>query len=268
MKNIKYVYKFLLVLPLVFMAGCVGSDDYQDVLSNQTAQQSTVFIETDDASQIAHGTLINSEETIKVGINNSQTDDLTVSFNVTKDGAAAVEGVDYDLADSVIESGDYFGSSIVTFYTEGRYEVTVNSAGALDVVANKAIFIVLAPVPITFTLSWDDSFYDYDIFYLDGIVPGFSDIYSNALPDDINLLGFSNGFSNVESFIGTPTYGFSYIYMEDYYNDNASIPCVLTIDIDGDEQVFNITMDADKFGLSIEASIDDEGNLVYDFTVL
>lgn len=257
MKNIKYVYKFLLVLPLVFMAGCIGSDDYEDVLSNQTVQQSTVFIETDDASEIAHGTLINSEQTIEVGINNSQTDDLTVSFNVTKDGAAAVEGVDYDLADSVIESGDYFGSSVVTFYSEGTYEITVKSAGALDVVANKAIFIAVAPVPITFTLKWDDSFYDYDMY----LVTGNQDFGGDVLEASL-------GISNIETFNSNLPVGFSSIYIEDYYDDNASIPCVLTIDIEGDEQVFNIIMDMDKWVLLIETTVDSEGNILYDFTEL
>ena len=49
MKNLKYVCKFILVLPLVFMVGCIGTDDYNDIESNQFTQQSTVFIETDDA---------------------------------------------------------------------------------------------------------------------------------------------------------------------------------------------------------------------------
>lgn len=257
MKNIKYVYKFLLVLPLVFMAGCIGSDDYEDVLSNQSPQQSTVFIETDDAAQIARGALINSEQTIEVGINNSQTGDLTVSFNVTKDGAAAVEGVDYDLDDSVIESGEYFGSSIVTFYTEGRYEVTVNSAGTLKVVGNKAIFLVPEPVPVTFTLKWDDNFYDYDMY----LVTGNQDFGGD-------ILEASFGTTTTETFNANPSIGFSSIYIDDYWNDNASIPCVLTIDVDGDEQVFNITMDMDKWVLLIETTVDSEGNILYDLTEL
>jgi hypothetical protein len=209
----------------------------------------------------------NSPVSIEVGINNAQSSDISVSFNVTKDGAAAEEGVDYTLPDAIIFASEVTGSSEVTFLETGKYEVTVaGSSNSLVVVENKAIFLV--PLPVSFTLSWDDNFYDYDIFLFDGIDSGFSNIYSNPLPDDINVLGFSNGFSNVESFTETPPLGESYLYIEDYYNDNASIPCVLTIDVGGDEQVFNITMDMDKFGLSIETTIGDDGNIVYDFTVL
>ena len=53
MKNLKYVYKFILVVPLLFMVGCIGTDDYSDVVSNQYSQQSTVFIETDDATGLS-----------------------------------------------------------------------------------------------------------------------------------------------------------------------------------------------------------------------
>lgn len=128
MKNLKYVYKFILVLPLVFMVGCIGTDDYSDIESNQYTQQSTVFIETDDASEITRTVPGNQAQPIEVGINNAQSGDITVSFRVTKDGAAAVSGVDYTITDATIAAGDFYGSTEVTFLTSGIYVVTVNNA--------------------------------------------------------------------------------------------------------------------------------------------
>ena len=157
MKNLKYLYKFILVLPFVFMVGCIGTDDFNDLESNQYTQQSTVFIETDDASEITRTVPGNVAQPIEVGINNAQSGDITVSFNVTKDGAAAVEGVDYTLADATILAGDFFGSSEVTFMSSGIYVVTVSgaSAGSLIPVDNKAIFNV--PPAVTVSISWADS---------------------------------------------------------------------------------------------------------------
>ena len=102
MKNLKYVYKFILVVPLLFMVGCIGTDDYSDVVSNQYSQQSTVFIETDDASEITRTVPGNVAQPIEVGVNNAPSSDITVSFSVTKDGGDAVEGVDYMISDATI----------------------------------------------------------------------------------------------------------------------------------------------------------------------
>jgi len=268
MKNFKNIYKLLLVLPLVFMVSCDNSDDIIEVLTKTTTTaQSTVFLETDATHE--EGVLLSdlSPQTITVGVNNASSTDTTVGFSVTKDGAAAVEGVDYLLADAVIPADANFGSSDITFLTNGTFEITINSSSAgLVIVDNKVIFLV--PLQVTFTLDWSDSFYDYDIFLFDGMVNGFSNIYDNGIPDGINLLGLSNGFSNSESFMAIPTEGTNYIYIEDYWNDNASIPVVLTVDVGGNSQVFNLVMDMDKFGLSIETTIGADGFPVHTFTGL
>ena len=268
MKNLKYVYKFLLVLPLVFMAGCIGSDDYEDVLSNQSAQQSTVFIETDDASEITRDVLGYVPVPIEVGVNNVQSGDITVSFNVTKNGAAAVAGVDYTLDDATIFASDVTGSSDITFFRSGTYIVTVgnSSDGSLVVVDNKAIFKV--PPAVTVSISWGDSWYDYDIFLFDGFEDGYSDFYSNGPPAGSNIIGFSNGISAFESFVAYPPEGNSYLYIEDYYNDNAGLDVVLIVEVDGVEEVYDVVMDMDKWVLLIETTIDAEGNISYDFTAL
>lgn len=269
MKNLKYIYKLLLVLPLIFMVSCDDSDDIVDVFTNTTTtQENTVFLETDAASEV--GILLSdlSPQTITVGVNNASSTDVTVGFNVTKDGTAAVEGVDYLLADAVIPADETFGSSDITFLTNGTFEITISSSSLsdLEIVNNKVIFLV--PTQVTFTLDWDDSWYDYDIFLFDGIEVGFSDIYSNGIPTGLTLLGLSNGVTNFESFTAIPPVGTNYLYLEDYWNDNASIPVVLTVDAGGDVQVFNITVDMDKFVLSIETTIGEDGFPVYTFTGL
>ncbi|PTM11817.1 MAG: hypothetical protein DA407_00665 [Bacteroidetes bacterium] len=257
MKNLKYVYKFLLVLPLVFMVGCVGTDDYEDVLSNEYTQQSTVFIETGDASEITRLAPGNAPQTIEVGINNAQGADLTVSFNVTKDGAAASEGVDYSMPDAVISSSEYFGSTEITFFAPGKYEVTVGNAseGSLVVVDNKAIFNV--PPAVTVSISWGDAFYDYDLYH----VSGNQDLNGDVLASTFDVIAF-------ETFDIYPPVGFSSIYIQDFWGDNAGTEVVMTVEVDGVIDVYDVIMDISKFVLVIETTVDEEGNPVYDITAL
>ena len=257
MKNLTYVYKFLLVLPLVFIAGCIGSDDYEDVSPNQYTQQSTVFIETGDASEITRVAPGNSPQTIEVGINNALGADLTVSFNVTKDGAAAVEGVDYSLPDAVISSSEYFGSTAVTFFSSGKYVVTVgnSSEGSLVVVDNKAIFNV--PPAVTVSISWGDSFYDYDLY----LIKGNQDINGEVLANTFDVIAY-------ETFEVYPPEGFSSVFIDDWWDDNAGTDVVMTVEIDGVIDVYDVVMDMDKFVLVIETTVDAEGNPSYDITAL
>lgn len=257
MKNLKYVYKFILVLPLVFMVGCIGTDDYSDLESNQYTQQSTVFIETDDASEITRTVPGNVAQPIEVGINNAQPGDITVSFNVTKDGGTAVEGVDYMLADATILAGDFFGSSEVTFMSSGIYVVTVNgaSAGSLIPVDNKAIFNV--PPAVTVSISWADSFYDYDLY----LIKGNQDINGEILANTFDVIAF-------ETFEVYPPEGYSSVFIDDWWDDNASIDVIMTVEIDGEITVYPVVMDMDKFVLLIDTSYDEEGNPVYDITPL
>ncbi|MFT5215170.1 MAG: hypothetical protein ACI83H_000277 [Glaciecola sp.] len=257
MKNIKYVYKFLLAIPLVFMVGCVGTDDYNDVLSNQYTQQSTVFIETDDASEITRTVPGNQAQPIEVGINNAQSGDITVSFNVTKDGGAAVEGVDYSVEDATIFASDVTGSSEVTFFAAGIYIVTVgnSSDGSLIAVDNKATFNV--PPAVTVSISWGDDYYDYDLY----LVKGNQDLNGEVLANTFGVTAF-------ETFEVYPPEGFSSVFIDDYWGDNASIDVVMFVEIDGELTVYDVVMDMDKFVLVIETTFDAEGNLVYDITAL
>jgi hypothetical protein len=257
MKNIKYVYKFLLAIPLVFMAGCVGTDDYNDVLSNQYTQQSTVFIETNDASEITRTVPGNQAQPIEVGINNAQSGDITVSFNVTKDGGAAVEGVDYSVEDATIFASDVTGSSEVTFFAAGIYVVTVgnSSDGSLIAVDNKAIFNV--PPAVTVSISWGSSFYDYDLY----LVKGNQDLNGEVLANTFGTTAF-------ETFEVYPPEGFSSVFIDDWWDDNASIDVVMFVEIDGESTAYDVVMDMDKFVLVIETTVDAEGNLVYDITAL
>lgn len=257
MKNLKYLYKFILVLPFVFMVGCIGTDDFNDLESNQYTQQSTVFIETDDASEITRTVPGNVAQSIEVGINNAQSGDITVSFNVTKDGAAAVEGVDYTLADATILAGDFFGSSEVTFMSSGIYVVTVSgaSAGSLIPVDNKAIFNV--PPAVTVSISWADSFYDYDLY----LIRGNQDINGEILANTFDTIAF-------ETFEVYPPEGYSSVFIDDWWDDNAGIDVVMSVEIDGEITVYDVVMDMDKFVLLIETTFDGEGNPIYDITPL
>lgn len=256
------------MLPIVFMVSCDNSDDIDEVLTKTTTSSTnTIFIETDATHE--QGILLSSlaPVTLTVGINNAPSTDVTAGFSVTRDGATAVEGVDYTLADVTIAAGENFGSSDITFLTNGTFEITVSSTSSgAQIVANKAIYLV--PSEVTFTLTWGDAFYDYDLFLMSGMDASFVDIYANPLPAGVDVLAFSNGFTTTETFDVIPPIGDSFIYIEDYWNDNASIPCVLTITVDGVDQTFDITMDMDKFGLSIETTVGSDGFPEYSFSAL
>jgi hypothetical protein len=257
MKNLKYVYKCLLVLPLVFMVGCVGTDDYEDVLSNQYTQRNTVFIETDDSSEIIRSVPGGTAIPLEVGINNAPSSDVTVSFSVTKDGAAAEAGVDYEVADATIFASNVTGSTDIFFLLPGSFEITVNSAsdGSLIAVDNRLIFNV--PPAVTISISWGDDFYDYDLF----LVTGNQDFSGD-------VLGSSTGISAFETFDAYPPEGISSVFINDFYNDNASTDVILIIEVDGVAETYDVVMDMDKWVLTIETTIDDEGTPSYEFTPL
>jgi hypothetical protein len=257
MKNLKYVCKFILVLPLVFMVGCIGTDDYNDIESNQFTQQSTVFIETDDASEITRSVPGNAPIPIEVGINNAQPNDITVSFRVTKDGGTAVSGVDYNITEATILAGDFYGSTDITFLSSGIYVVTVNNAsnGSLIAVDNKAIFNV--PPAVTVSISWADSYYDYDIYLVTGNQDFGGDVIAASL-----------GVTSFETFEAYPPEGFSTVFIDDWWDDNAGTEVILIVEVDGVSEVYDVIMDMDKWVLLIETTIDEEGNPNYEFTAL
>jgi len=257
MKNLKYIYKFLLAIPLAFMVGCIGTDDYEDVLSNRYTQQSTVFIETSDASEIIRTVPGNIAQPIEVGINNAQSGDITVSFSVTKDGGTAVSGVDYMLPSATISASEFTGSTEVTFMSAGIYVVTVSgsSAGSLIAVDNKAIFNV--PPAVTVSISWGDSFYDYDLY----LIKGNQDIGGEVLANTFDTIAF-------ETFEVYPPEGFSSVFIDDWWDDNAGTDVVMIVEIDGETTVYDVVMDSDKFVLVIETTFDADGNPIYDITAL
>lgn len=257
MKNLKFFYKFLLVIPLVFMVGCIGTDDYNDVLSSQFTQQSTVFIETDDASEITRTVPGNVAQPIEVGVNNAPSSDITVSFNVTKDGGAAVEGVDYTISDATIFASDVVGNTEVTFLASGIYVLTVRSAsdGSLIAVDNKAIFNV--PPAVTISISWADAFYDYDLY----LISGNQDLNGEVLANTFDVIAF-------ESFEVYPPEGFSSVFIDDWWNDNAGTEVILIVEVDGNIDLYDVIMDQDKFVLVIETAYDADGNPEYDITPL
>ena len=257
MKNLKYVYKFILVVPLLFMVGCIGTDDYSDVVSNQYSQQSTVFIETDDASEITRTVPGNVAQPIEVGVNNAPSSDITVSFSVTKDGGDAVEGVDYMISDATILASEVVGSSEVTFMSSGIYVVTVRSAsdGSRIAVDNKAIFNV--PPAVTVSISWGDAFYDYDLY----LIAGNQDINGEVLANTFDTIAF-------ETFEVYPPEGFSSVFIDDWWDDNSGTDVILIVEVDGNIEIYDVVMDQDKFVLVIETSYDADGNPEYDITPL
>lgn len=261
MKNIKNILKLALVLPLFFIAltSCDNEKDYEDLLTRTTTtQENSVFIETNDTHEKTVLTSIGEMHNIVVGVNEPLPTDTTVSLQVEKDGVAAVDGVDYVATDATILTNQMTGTATITFITLGDFKVSIGA------VSNPALIIApnyykykVAP-PLTFSITWANGFYDYDLYLLEG-------------DQDINgnIIAFSNGTTTTESFQAVPPIGRSSLYVLDYWGDNASTPVTLTID-DGvnPPNTFNIVMDMSKFVLTIDTSIDANGNIVYVFTQL
>lgn len=148
MKNLKNIYKLLLLLPLVFTVGCDDSDDMVDIITNTTtAAESTVFIETDDANaEVVTSVDYGASQTITAGVNNAPESDITVSFSVTRNGATAILGTHYTLEDVTISSGTNYGSSAITFYASGTFDVSVNSASSSLKVVGNDVSLKLIPM--------------------------------------------------------------------------------------------------------------------------
>ncbi|RMZ51583.1 hypothetical protein EB822_02560 [Flavobacteriaceae bacterium PRS1] len=255
MKKFNKIYKLLLVLPLIFMVGCDDSDDIVEVLTQTTTTTvNTVFIETnathDDSARYAG---LGFSNTITVGSNNPVSSDLAVAFSVTKDGGAAVDGSDYTINNAVILESESFGTGDITFLELGRYEVRINSPSGE--VNNKEIFVV-AP-SATISIEWDDSYYDYDHYLFVGNQDFDGEIIANTF-----------GTTSFETFTASLPEGKTSIYIDDYWNDNASIPVILTVDFGGNVSTFDVIMDKDKWVLVIDAGLDEDGNPALTFTDL
>lgn len=262
MKKVKNILKLKLwlLLPVLAVISCDTSDDIVDVITNtSTTTENSVFIETDAESEVAIEVGVADPQTITVGVNsNPFTTDTTVTFNVTKDGGAAVEGVDYTLGDATILAGELFGTSELTLLNSGRYEVTVASATetSLVVVGNKAIYSL--PIAVQFTITWADPFYDYDLY----LFAGNQDLDGEEIASSLGTVA-------VETITAVPPVGDSSIYLDDWWDDNAGIAVTLTVEIEGETpQIFPVIMDMDKFVLVVNTEIDDAGDRTYTFTAL
>ncbi len=259
MKNFKNIYKLLLVLPLIFMVSCDDSDDIVEVLTiSSTTLENSVFIETDDTHETIRDVGRLAEVELEAGVNNaSENQDVTVSFNVLKDGSSAVLGVDYTLDDVVISMNSNFGSSNIVFLTCGEFEVSISSVSDSSlVIAGNRLFFNIIDTVLNFTIEWADPFYDYDIYLVSGNQDFGGDVIDSSL-----------GVTNFESIMVAPPVGFSTIFLDDWWGDNASIPVTLTVQ-GCEAQIYNVIMDMDKWVLLIETTLDENDNPVYTFTDL
>jgi hypothetical protein len=273
MKKINIIYKLLLLLPLISLISCDNNDDMVDVITQTTTTtENAVFIETDDAAETTTLMGIGESQSVIVGVNNMGIGDSTISFTVTKDGTAAVEGTDYTIADAIILASEMEGSSDITFLTKGFYEVSIKSTSnsSLNIVENRLLYLV--PSQVNYIFTWDDSFYDYDVFIFDALDPDLIDLYDNGLGDIISeVYGYSGGFTTTEGITASMPVGDAYIYIEDYWNDNNIFTNTqMTIQIDGlADEVFDVEIDTDKYIIKIETKLNTDGTDVeYVFTQL
>lgn len=239
------------------MVSCNNEEDFKDLQSQTTTvQKNSVFIITDDTVQKTNLTGVNDPQTIAFGINKAVDTDTNVVFKVQKNGNDAIEGTDYTISPATITANETNATTDVTFLTEGDYKVFIESTdnATLQIAPNYFLYKVLPPT--TFTITWSDSFYDYDLYLLEGN----QDINGN-------IIAFSNGTTTTESFSAVPKLGFNSVYILDYLGDNAGTPVTLTID-DGTIHTYDISMDMSKFVLTIEASVDANNNVVYNYTQL
>ncbi|QRM88995.1 hypothetical protein FG167_07015 [Lacinutrix sp. WUR7] len=265
MKNKKSIYKLFLLLAVVFVVSCDDSDDVNDVVSGIDSGldvSNDLFFNNDTASaNIFTGTDIPNDLT--VGTLTALSADTNVVFDVMyQDGTTATEGVDYMVNDGVITSGSQDGTGSITFLNLGDFEVSIagNDGSSLDNTPSKLIFKVVPTV--TFSMVWDDPFYDYDMFYMDGIDLTMNDVYTNGTSPDLNALGYSGGISNFESvtILSTDLVGDTYLYLEDFYNDNASVDVTLTVAVQGGTSTdFTIVMDMDKWAFKVQGTQTDSG---------
>lgn len=265
MKNKKSIYKLFLLLAVVFVVSCDDSDDVNDVVSGIDSGfdvSNDLFFNNDTASaDIVTGT--NTSNELILGALRVLSTDTNVVFDVMyQDGTAAIAGTDYIVNDGMITSGSQDGTGDITFLNLGDYEVSIagNDGTGLENTPSKLIFKVV-PV-VTFSIVWDSDFYDYDMFYMDGIDLDMNDVYTNGTSPDLNALGYSGSITNFESvtILSTDLVGETYLYLEDYYNDNASVDVTLTVAEQGGASTdFPIVMDMDKWAFKVVGTQSDSG---------
>ena len=259
MKNFKNIYKLLLVLPLIFMVSCDDSDDIVDVFTNTTTTaDSTVFIETDDASEMELTVVGPNEITsIIVGVNNALDTDTTVSFSVSKDGGVAVLDSDYSISDAIILANDTTGTGSITFLTEGKFEVVASSSSnsSLLVVQNKAIFLVPSPTPVTVTLTWADAGFDMDIEF---------DVMTETWAWSGTTLTGSYGFTNTETMSASLINGNFAVYINQFFF-TADVDYTMEIETANGTEIFTGTVTEDSWVLWFTLDRDTDGTPIFTF---
>lgn len=164
----KKLYRILYILPIaILMIGCDNSDDINDVLTTTTtATSNTVFIETDDAAVAYTLVSLTDANTINLAVNTAVTSPLTPGFTVTRvaDGTTAVEGTDYTIAVNAFAEGATTSTADVSFLTDGKYKVTLNSSSdtAVNAAGNSAYFSTDSG-SYSATLTWQDDTVDLNL---------------------------------------------------------------------------------------------------------
>jgi hypothetical protein len=255
MKKINIIYKLLLLLPLISLISCDNNDDMVDVITQTTTTtENAVFIETDDAAETTTTYLVvGDSDVVTVGLNNALTTDIDVVFNVTRDGSAAILDTDYTLNDATVLAEETNGTSTIEFLTDGLYEVSIASSTGIVLVdvANKELFQV---DKILITAVWDDAYYDYDLYLLNGSPDNWTEVISDA--------GGATNYEALDISISSDVLveGEYTLFMDDYWSDNASIDVDVTIQTSKTtEEILIVTMDQSKYAIQLLVSVDENG---------
>ncbi|MBL4744888.1 MAG: hypothetical protein JKY08_00825 [Flavobacteriaceae bacterium] len=265
----KNIYKILLFIPLITMLSCDDNEDYGDLKTKGTTTlENSVFIATDNLDDFIALAGLRTTKKISVGVNNVIATDVIVDFKVVLNGVLATLDEDYKMEKAVIEKEQYEGASAITFLKVGNYDVYVSNSteNSLKVVYNRLRYFV--PENVTMTLNWEDSYYDYGLFVLENQTP-LTDIYSNYNSDIHTLIGYSDGVSNSEMVNLSLPVGDSFVYLEDYWNDNADIPVVFSFQQGGQaEETIEIIMEKDKWAVKITTEFDGVDKVSYKIEAL
>ncbi len=269
MKNLKNTYKLLLFFSLIAVVSCDDNEDYSDILTKgTTTQENTIFMVTANVYEAVSMVGLGKSTEIVAGINNVMTTDTSVEFTVLKNGSIAELNVDYEMDDALIENETFEGATSIVFLKSGLYDVSVkaSSATSLKVVNNRLLYFV--PKNVTIRINWENDFYDYGLIMFDKMAP-IKDIYVNGYPAVLTVLGYSDKATNVEEISLLPPLGDSYIYLEDYYNDNADIPVLFSLEQEGEPALTgDIIMDKDKWVIKITTEFDGVDKMSYKIEVL
>lgn len=263
MKKLKFIFKILTLTVALAFVGCDSNDDLSDVLSVTEGEvgQKVIHLSTTNLAPNSNGQTNIPYQFSVVSTENVLTS-TTVEFAVTLDGAAAIEGVDYEISQDTLDSGTASLYSLIIFYTAGSYELALSNSNnsSFSISSAPLAFKILGAITdvMTIELSWEDFFYDYDLFLVSG----------NQTFDG-SLYGYSGGVSNVETINVPLLWGESSLYVYDFYFDNAGTPCQLTVSLNGSTlETFDVIMDMSKWVFIVDVTPDANDDPVYTFTEL